>query len=144
MTAKQKKAIAELARGGTVEHAAREAKVHVATVYRWRREDEEFRAELAARSSEVLESAITTITAAVPESILTLRLIQSDNSMPPSTRVAAARAVLDAAMRLREQFTIEQRIQALEQRLEDQQQQGPPRLRFNWDEHGNGNGNGAS
>ena len=109
----QRRAIEALAAGATVEQAALDADVTVRTIYSWRRENG-FKCELQAATDEILSQSVTTITAGVLDAIQTLRDIQTDANNPPATRVMAARAILDASLRLREQINFQERLAALE------------------------------
>src|SRR5262245_52086420 len=104
-----------LACGATVEVAARQAGLSLRTAYRrlaepaFRRQVQQVRADMVQRSAGAL-------TAAATESIKTLLALQAA-SIPPATRLGAARAVLEIGIRLREVADLESRITALEEQL---------------------------
>ena len=109
----QRKAIEALATGHTVDDSALLSGVTPQTVYRWRRQAE-FRAALNEMSDQLLQEASTQLVASVSGAISTLRRIAADEEAPASTQVAAARAILDAVLKLREQLELLERIEALE------------------------------
>lgn len=107
------KLIAALACGATVEAAARQAGVTKRTVFRrllepeFKRRLQEFRTELVGRTANVL-------TAAATESVRTLLELQKSPTHH-STRLGAAKAILELGIRLRESAQFEGRISSLEQ-----------------------------
>ena len=107
-----------LACGAPNEAAAQRAGVSATTVYR-RRKDPKFEQQLRRTRAEMVERAAGTLTAATTESIRTLLELQKP-SIPPATRLGAARAVIELGTRLRESADLEQRVMDIEQRLNQQ------------------------
>ena len=104
-----------MACGATVEAAALKAGLSQATVYR-RMQGPDFQKRLQQVQSDMVKRASGTLTAAATEAIRTLlALLQSSN--PAAVRLGAARAIIDLGVKLRENAEVEERLQALEERL---------------------------
>jgi hypothetical protein len=116
------KILVALACGATVPKAAADAGVSTRTVER-RLADPKFRARLHQLRGETLQRAGGMLTAATLKSVSTLVALQEANH-PAAVRLGAARAVLDLALRLREQTELENRLTTLENRLGE----GPDQL----------------
>jgi len=112
-----------LAAGEPVGLAAQAAGLSERTAYR-RLGNPSFRQRLAALRDELISAALGELTHSTSDAVATLRqLLQSKDER---VRLAAARAVLDQTLRLREAVTFEQRLNALERQLR-QRQRGPAR-----------------
>ena len=98
LTARQQKALAALLAHPTVAEAAREARVSEATLYRHLR-DESFKAAYRRARSEIVEHSVTQLQRGAERAARALCEICEDCKAPASARVAAARAILDGAMR---------------------------------------------
>jgi hypothetical protein len=107
--------IAALAAGRTVETAAREAGVSVATAHR-RLADGGFRAQVDAARRETVTRALGIVAEGATAAGATLRLLLGAES--ESVRLGAARALLEHAVRGLETLDIEARLTALEERLQ--------------------------
>jgi transposase-like protein len=110
-------AILALAGGDTVAAAARKARVTDRTVYRWLQE-EGFREELAAARAEMFSRALGCMADGAVSGALVLRQLCL-KATSENVRLGAARALLELGPKLRESVELEQRLQALEQRLND-------------------------
>jgi AcrR family transcriptional regulator len=104
-----------LACGATVVTAATQAGVSEATVYR-RLADKEFSRKLQAIRADMVQRASGALTAAGTESVRTLLELQK-SSVPPATRLGAAKATLELGMKVRETAELEQRLAALEDQV---------------------------
>jgi hypothetical protein len=119
------KLLMALACGASVEAAARECGLSTRTVYRRKLEPafaqrlQQLRADMVSRTGGML-------TAAGGESVKTLLELQKP-SVPPATRLGAARATIELGMKVREANELEQRIAALEAAARDTEEQ--PRRR---------------
>jgi hypothetical protein len=105
-----------LACGATVESAARQAGVSESTVYR-RLDDHGFRRQLQALRADMVQRAAGTLTAAANEAVRALVELLKGTSTP-STRLGAARAVLELGMKVREVAELEVRLAAIEERFD--------------------------
>ncbi len=113
---KQDQAIAALLEEPTISKAAKKAGVGERTLLRWLKLDD-FQAAYRIAQREVLSHAIAQIHQATSESVKTFRSIMMDESAPASARVAAAKIVLEVAIKGVER---EDRLNAIEQnRLEE-------------------------
>lgn len=106
--------IASLLSEPTYEKAAKAAGCSKATVIR-RMRDPEFRAAYRAARRDLLEATLARLQQASGEAVQTLRRAMRCRSA--STRVTAARSILDYALRAAELMDLEERVEALEQRL---------------------------
>jgi hypothetical protein len=101
-----------LACGASVEAAAAKAGVSPATVYR-RKQEPQFLQRLQQLKADMVQRTAGMLTAAGGESVKTLIELQKP-SIPPATRLGAARTTLELGMKVREANELEQRIAALE------------------------------
>lgn len=107
--------IVELAGGKTVAEAAAAAGVGERTVYR-RQEDPEFRRRVVAARAAYLETALAKLAEASCRAAQTLvTLLDSDAD---STKLSAARSILDSGLKLREAVEIQERLRRLEEMQE--------------------------
>jgi hypothetical protein len=104
-----------LACGATVDAAAAKAGVSPATVYR-RLQEPGFLERLRDVRADMVQRAAGMLTAAAGEAVKTLLALQKD-TVPPATRLGAARAILELGLKVRETAELEQRIVALEEQL---------------------------
>jgi hypothetical protein len=113
LTGQQSKVLALLAGGSTIEAAASESKVNPSTVHAWLKK-EPFAGEYKAATRIVIEHATTQLKAATGEAVSTLRAVAGDDDAPASSRVSAAKTILELAYRAVELDDLAERIQALE------------------------------
>jgi hypothetical protein len=99
----------------TAETAARSAGVSERTVHR-RLADPAFQRRLQVVRMDIVQRTSGTANAAGMESLKTLLALQKEG-MPPAVRRAAARDVLEIGLKLRAHADFDQRLQALEERL---------------------------
>ncbi len=104
-----------LACGSTIDAAATKAGVSRVTVYK-RLGDPEFQAKLAKARSDMVDRATAMLTAAAMESVKTLLELQ-DKDVPASSRLGAARSVLEIGNRLRLESELISRLEAAERAL---------------------------
>ena len=116
MTGKQQKALAALIRAPTRAAAAKEAGVGVSTLRRWMREDEDFRGAYREALTELLEDAsaqaMQNLTRALD--VLAEVMATGENSQ---VRITAARSALEYSLKLTEAVDVQQRLDALEEKL---------------------------
>jgi hypothetical protein len=108
-----------LACGATKENAAHKAGVSERTVYR-RLKDPEFRQRLQTLRTDMVQRAANVLTASAMEAVKTLLSLQ-EGTVSNSVRLGAARTILEQMARLRELADVEERLSALEQRLENKE-----------------------
>jgi methylaspartate ammonia-lyase len=110
-------AILALARGLSKADAAAGAGVGERTVYRWL-DDDAFRAAISRERGRLLERAIGRLADHAADAANVLGKLANDEETPPAVRVSAARALLEHAVKLRDSLEIEERLAAVEARLE--------------------------
>jgi hypothetical protein len=106
-----------LACGATSEMAAAKAGVSQRTCTS-RLATPEFRQRLAQLKSDIMQRAADNISAAAGEAVRTLMELQ-DKKQRPMIRLRASTAILEIGIKLREATDLEQRLLALEQRINE-------------------------
>ena len=119
MTAKHEKLLAALLSAPTIQGAAKIAGVSESTALRFLKESEFAEAYRAARR-EVVSHAVTQLQSACGEAVATLREVASDGDAPASSRVSAARSILETSLRAVEIDDLAARVANLETLLEAQ------------------------
>ena len=112
------KFIVALMTNATLDEAASIAGIGTATARRWYGMDE-VKAELKRRQDEAVSYSLSRLKASITEALDALRGIMADPDNPPSSRVAAARTILDNAFRAVEASDILERIEALESQAKE-------------------------
>jgi len=105
-----------LACGATVENAARTAGISSRTVHR-RLKDSDFHQRLLAMRLDMVQRAVSMLTASAMEAVKTL-ITLLEPSVFPAVRLGAARTILEFGIKLRETAELAERIAALEARVE--------------------------
>jgi hypothetical protein len=117
LTRKQEQAIAALLKHPTVPEAAQECGVSEVTLWRWMQVPE-FNAAYRTARGALLETAITNLQRSCGKAVTVLTTIMEDASAPASSRVTAAVKVLELTLKARQELEIEERLQALEEALQ--------------------------
>ena len=116
LTTRQKKAIAALLSQPDAKSAAKTARVGYRTIMRWLAEDEQFQRELTRAEGAAISEAGRLLLAGQKAALKTLYdLMTSGRS--ESTRRLAAVAWVDFALRYRDFWSFEERLQAIEQKV---------------------------
>ena len=113
LSGKQQRAIAFLITERTIEVAARKAGIGRTTIFEWFRE-EAFQAAYRTARGDLVRNAIAQAQAACSEAVTVLREIMTNNESPASTRVSAAKAVLETAIKAVEVEEVVARIERIE------------------------------
>jgi AcrR family transcriptional regulator len=116
MTPKKAKAIAALITCRTSGEAAAAAGICEATLWRWFQK-KDFRGAYREVRIQAVRQAIGQVQSAFAEAVETLRAIMADTGATSSSRVSAAKTVLEMAPEGVELEALETRIAALEDRL---------------------------
>jgi hypothetical protein len=116
LTRKQEQAIAALLLEPTLATAAMRCGVSEITVWRWLKRPE-FQAAYREARRAAVNQAVAHLQQVCGEAVETLRAVMRDGEKPSSARVAAARSVLDLALKAIELDDLDVRLTALEQRL---------------------------
>jgi hypothetical protein len=114
MGLRKEKAILALLTAPSVEAAAKQAGVSHTTLYRWLQEDIAFQNAYRKARKQVVDQGIAQIQQAVGEAVNALLEVLHDPLSSGSAKVAAARVVLETALRGVEIGDLEERITALE------------------------------
>lgn len=109
-------AVAALITQPSIKRAAEECGIAEKTLHAWLNE-EDFASRVKAAQEEVTKLAIGRTLLSIGRSIETLEDIMADSTINASPRVAAARTLLDYAFKVYELQTVQQRLDALERRL---------------------------
>jgi len=123
MTAKHEKLLAALLCSPTIEGAAKIAGISEATALRYMKEAEFSGAYRDARR-EVVSHALTGLQAACSEAVKTLREVATDITAPASSRVSAAKSILDFSVKAVEIDDLAARVEMLEQLLKEPKPDG--------------------
>jgi hypothetical protein len=115
-----------LACGATIQAAAKQSGLAERTIYK-RLKQPDFQLRLRDVQTDILKRTTGALTAAATESVRTLLELQKPG-VPPSTRLGAARAVLELGIKMREIVELEVRLVELEQRVELEMAPGQPML----------------
>jgi len=114
LTRKREAAIAALLASDTVNAAAQAAGVNPKTLHRWLRLDADFRTAYDEARRLILDQALGRLQASSGEALVTLLAVCRDQEASPAARVAAARSILDLALKVRSEEDFEARLRALE------------------------------
>lgn len=117
LTAKQVKAMEALLDGANVQDAAERAGVNRKTVGRWL-QDAHFWKIYQVNSRTSLELAARRLTGKLDGAVDIVASVMEDDEAPAGVRLRAAQQVIDGSLKLLEVTDIQERIAALEARLE--------------------------
>lgn len=112
-TRKQEIAIAALLSSPTIAEAALAVGVGEQTLWRWQQEPD-FKEAFRDAKKQVLSQAITNLQCNVGEAAATLKSIMTDKESPASSRIQAARTILEYAFKGLESEEIIARLEAIE------------------------------
>ena len=116
MSDQKEKIIVALLTQPTVKEAASSVNVSERTIYRMLKEDG-FQEEYRSAKREVVGQAIARLQQISSEAADALREVYMDKGNPASSRVSAAKCVLEMSLRALELEQLEERIEALEERI---------------------------
>lgn len=117
MTAKHEKLLAALLESPTIQSAAKSAGVSDATALRWMK-DAEFSTAYRDARREVVSHSITSLQAACSNAVATLCAVCDDTEAPASSRISAAKSILEMAFRSVEIDDLAARVSMLEVQME--------------------------
>ncbi len=116
-TPKKHRAIIALLDRPTLKEAAETVGVGESTLFRWLKEPDFAGAYREART-EAVRQAIARLQQITSEAVEVLRAVMNDKDSPPSSRVTAARTVIEQAIRAVELEELQVRVEALEKALQ--------------------------
>jgi hypothetical protein len=114
MSLRREKAVLALLTAPSVEAAAKQAGIGHTTLYRWMREDTAFQQAYRAARKHAVEQGIAQVQQATGEAVKALLEVLRDPLASATSRVQAARVILETALRALEIDDLETRIAALE------------------------------
>lgn len=116
----QEAAIIALLGEPTLRLAAEKAKISEATLWRWMQEPD-FNAQYRAAKKQAVSQAVSRLQQSCGEAVDTLRDIMNDTAAPHSSRVSAAKTIIEMGFKAVEMEELEARIEQLEQLQESSQ-----------------------
>lgn len=117
-THKKHQAIVALLETPTVKEAAQSVGIAEATLHRWL-QDSDFLGTYRKAKRGLVDSSITRLQRITGEAVEALRSVMNDFESPPSSRVMAARAVLEMAIKSLDVEDLLTRVEALEKLMEN-------------------------
>ena len=114
ITPKQELFLASLLTSPTIQHAAAAAGVSETTAHRWLRSDGAFDAAYRRARRTAVGQAMARLQQVSGAAVAVLMQVAGDTSVRASSRVAAAKAILELAIRAVELEDLDARIAALE------------------------------
>jgi DNA-binding MurR/RpiR family transcriptional regulator len=114
LTPKQEAALLALLDNGTIEAAYKAAGISKATMWRFM-QDANFQARYRASRRQLVETAIAQLQKHATTAARVLVNIAEDESAPASSRVAAAKTILDQSVSAIELMDLQERIEKLEE-----------------------------
>ncbi len=113
---KAEKVLVALLHHGAVRAAAKEAGVSEATVFRYL-QDPEFQAHYRDARRQLVETAIAQLQSDCTIAVRVLREVAEDKNSPASSRVAAARTIIEQSIGAIELMDLQERVEHLEKML---------------------------
>lgn len=113
LSRKKELAVAALLQSATIKEAAEKVGIAEITLWRWLKEEEEFRNAFREAKREAVSLAISRVQQICGEAVETLREIML-TGQAESPRVQAARAILELALKALEIEEMEKRLEELE------------------------------
>jgi hypothetical protein len=118
LSAPKTRAVLALLSGANFQEASEASGVVVSTLWRWCREPD-FKQALREGRLDLMEGAVGKIQQACSEAVETLQSVMKNEESPASSRVAAARCIIEMALNAVELQDIESRLTALEQAVKE-------------------------
>ena len=116
LSPKQERALVALLDCGEIKQASEKAGVSDVTLWRWL-QSPVFQARYRAARRQVVETAIAQLQSDCTKAARVLTEIAEDRAAPASSRVAAAKAILDQSVSAVELIDLQERIERLEETL---------------------------
>ncbi len=119
LTPKQERALVALLDCGEIKEAAKTAGVNEATLWRWLQLSD-FQSRYRAARRQLVETAIAQLQSDCTIAVRVLREVAEDKEAPASSRVAAAKTILEQSIGAIELMDLQERVERLEQTIEVQ------------------------
>lgn len=114
---KEDLALAALISEPTLGEAAKKVGISEVTLWRWM-QDPEFQDKYRTARRQAVSQSITQLQKISSEAVKTVRDVMNDKETPPASRVTAAKAVLELAIKAVEVEDLAGRVEALEKAAE--------------------------
>jgi DNA-binding MurR/RpiR family transcriptional regulator len=119
LTPKQERALIALLDCGEIKKASETAGVNESTLWRWL-QSPDFQSRYRAARRQLVETAVAQLQSDCTIAARVLREVAEDQQAPASSRVAAAKAILEQSTSAIELMDLQERVERLEQMLEAQ------------------------
>jgi hypothetical protein len=116
LTVKQEQALIALLDCGEIKQAAETAGVTKVTLWRWLQLSA-FQSRYRAARRQIVETAIAQLQSDCTVAVRVLREVAEDKEAPASSRVAAARTIIEQSVSAIELLDLQERVEMLEQAL---------------------------
>ena len=118
LTRKQEQAIVALVSHRTIEDAAKSGGIGKTTIFKWL-QDESFQNAYREARSQVVRHAIAQAQSACSGAVTVLEDVMNSFNSPASTKVSAAKAIIETSLKTVEMEDILARIERLEKRISE-------------------------
>jgi hypothetical protein len=125
LTARQEQALPHFAARVAIERACRAARVSKATEYAWLRQPT-FRAAVATLREDLANRALDALKAAIGQAVETIATLAAE-AASEAVRLAAARAIIEHVLKVRELEDIAGRLEAIEKAMNGKGRYGTTR-----------------
>ncbi len=120
LSAKQERALVALLDCGEIKKAAETAGVNEATLWRWLQLSD-FQSRYRAARRQLVETAIAQLQSDCTTAARVLREVAEDREAPASSRVAAARAIIEQSVSAVQLTDLQERLEEVERLLQEQE-----------------------
>ncbi len=120
LTPKQERALVALLDCGEIKKAAEIAEVGEVTLWRWLQAPD-FQARYRAARRQLVETAIAQLQSDCTTAARVLREVAEDKEAPASSRVAAARAIIEQSVSAVQLTDLQERLEEVERLLQEQE-----------------------
>ncbi len=120
LTPKQERALVALLDCGEIKKAAEIAEVGEVTLWRWLQAPD-FQSRYRAARRQLVETAIAQLQSDCTTAARVLREVAEDRQAPASSRVAAARAIIEQSVSAVQLTDLQERLEEVERLLQEQE-----------------------
>ena len=120
LTPKQERALIALLDCGEIKKAAEIAEVGEVTLWRWL-QSPDFQSRYRAARRQLVETAIAQLQSDCTTAARVLREVAEDRQAPASSRVAAARAIIEQSVSAVQLTDLQERLEEVERLLQEQE-----------------------
>jgi hypothetical protein len=120
LTAKQEQALIALLDCGEIKQAAETAGVTKVTLWRWL-QSPEFQSRYRAARRQLVETAIAQLQSDCTVAVRVLREVAEDKEAPASSRVAAAKTIIEQSVAAIQLTDLQERLEEVERMLQEQE-----------------------